>query len=85
MSRTVRPYEPGVQNLVCMKVIKNNFKPLIQKSKKITCPECESVIEYTEQDLTHRFSRTEGWTNSYQRYIGFKCPCCGYELGIKDS
>lgn len=68
-----------------MRVIENNFKPFKEELKKITCPECESVIEYTDADLTHRFSRTEGWTNSYQRYIGFICPCCKYELGIKDA
>jgi DNA-directed RNA polymerase subunit RPC12/RpoP len=68
-----------------MKVIKNNFKPFEEKTQKITCPSCSSIIEFTENDLTHRFSRTEGWTNSNQRYVGFKCPCCQYEIGIKDA
>jgi hypothetical protein len=68
-----------------MKVIKNNLKPFEEKVEQITCPSCESVLEYNESDLTHRFSRIEGWTRSLQKYIGFKCPCCQYELGIKDA
>jgi hypothetical protein len=68
-----------------MKIIENNYKPELKEPSRITCPGCESVIEYTDEDLTLRFSRTEGWTNSVQRYIGFACPCCGYQLGIKDA
>lgn len=68
-----------------MKVIENNFKPFQQKTEQITCPECKSVLEYTEADINHSFTRIEGWTNSVQRYRGFKCPCCQYEIGIKDA
>lgn len=68
-----------------MRVIQNNFKAHEEKKETISCPNCASIIEYTEADLTHRFSRTEGWTQSTQRYVGFKCPCCNYEVGIKDA
>lgn len=67
-----------------MKIIENNYKPFEKEIKRITCPECKSVLEYTEDDLTYKFERTEGWTNSNQRYLGFKCPCCQYAIGIKD-
>lgn len=68
-----------------MKVIENNHKPFVEKTERIICPNCKSVLEYSEADVCHRFSRIEGWTNSTQRYVGFKCPCCLYEIGIKDA
>lgn len=68
-----------------MKVIKNNNTKPKKASMSIVCPSCESVLQYTDDDVKHVFSRTEGWTNSYQRYVGFICPCCKYEIGIKDA
>lgn len=67
-----------------MKIIKNNHQDPVRKtSNEITCPECKSVLQYTADDLTHTFWRTEGWTNSNIKYKGFICPCCSCEIGIK--
>ena len=67
-----------------MKVIKNNFKPIddTEQPKEITCPSCESILQYKREDLTEVFWRTEGWTNSNIKYKGFRCPCCQYQIGI---
>lgn len=67
-----------------MKIIENKTtKAKEVTSKEITCPSCNSILEYNDTDLTHDFWRTEGWTNSSIKYRGFICPCCKYEIGIQ--
>ena len=65
-----------------IKVLKNNSinREKIKKenipmfSLKISCPECDSELEITEND-THI-----GWMGA--RFIN--CPCCGYEVMIDE-
>ena len=67
-----------------MKIIINNkLEKQEESQKRIACPSCTSVLEYTKSDLTYDFWRTEGWTNSNIKYRGFICPCCKYEIGIE--
>jgi uncharacterized CHY-type Zn-finger protein len=67
-----------------MKILKNNYKSHSEYPKQITCPNCQSELEYEKDDLTHVFWRTEGWTKTSIKYRGFICPCCRYEIGIED-
>ena len=57
-----------------MKVIENNNKEV--KAWKIVCDKCNSVLEYTKEDViiyeSHFF---------YLHYI--KCPCCGEDVDVK--
>ena len=66
-----------------MKIVENNYKPVIKVPLSIICPGCESKIEYEKSDLTKEFWREEGWTHSPIKYRGFDCPACKRELGIE--
>lgn len=60
-----------------MKIIKNAMTAPI----KITCPECNSVLEYTYQDIQRREENNIfGYYARSKRYI--VCPVCKREIDI---
>lgn len=57
-----------------MKVLENNYNE--QKTWKIVCPKCNSVLEYNKQDVISK--------ESYFFYLHYiKCPCCGKDVDVK--
>lgn len=63
-----------------MKIIKNAMTTPIE----ITCPGCESVLEYTYQDIQRREeSNIFGLYANSKRYI--VCPVCKREIDIKGN
>jgi uncharacterized protein with PIN domain len=56
-----------------MKVLENNNK---EKSWKIVCPHCNSVLEYNKKDVISK--------ESYFFYMHcIICPCCGKYVDVK--
>lgn len=57
-----------------MKIIENNYKE--QKTWKVVCEKCDSVLEYEKGDVIIKESHF-----FYLHYI--KCPCCGASIDVK--
>lgn len=58
-----------------MNIIENNYKGG-QRSWKIVCPACNSVLEYDKDDVIKKESHF-----FYLHYI--TCPCCGKSVDVK--
>lgn len=57
-----------------MKVLENNYNE--QKTWKVVCPKCNSVLEYEHNDVTIK--------ESYFFYLHYiTCPCCGKYVDVK--
>lgn len=57
-----------------MKVIENNN--VQEKTWKIVCPSCSSVLEYEKSDVIIK--------ESYFFYLHYiECPCCGKSVDVK--
>lgn len=55
-----------------MKVLEDNNK---QKSWKIVCPKCDSVLEYEKEDVVIH--------ESYFMFLHYiQCPCCGKNIDV---
>jgi hypothetical protein len=57
-----------------MKIIENNHSE--KKSWHAVCDFCDSVLEYSKEDVTIKESHF-----FYLHYI--KCPCCGKSVDVK--
>ena len=57
-----------------MKIIDDNSTK--QKSWKIVCPHCDSILEYNKGDVISK--------ESYFFYFHFiTCPCCSQSIDVK--
>lgn len=54
----------------CMKVIEDNYNDL----QRITCPHCESVLEYDEWDIFH--------ANGLEDKLNMTCCLCGGKIKL---
>ncbi len=53
----------------------------LQYQKKVTCPDCSSILEYTQSEVER--GRTTDYTGTSEYYYFISCPCCGGEVTVK--